>query len=229
MTPTLTIDQKLDVFYCIPNWLRDEQIKRNAARIKGRIAPQHEKRSDPIALVNFGPSLKQTWEKIRDFRYVMTCSGAHKFLIDRGIIPTHHIDVDPRPHKVHLIGKPDERVEYLIASTCHPDLLSHLDGFNVKLWHIFDTSLDGLRLLPPGEWALTGGCSVGVRTLTMARFLGFTDLHVFGMDGSFEEESHAATIRTSLRHTRSWSSAGSHTRRRRRCSRRLETRGTSST
>jgi hypothetical protein len=57
MTPTLTIDQKLDVFYCIPNWLRDEQIKRNIARIKGRIAPQYEKSADPIALVNFGPSL----------------------------------------------------------------------------------------------------------------------------------------------------------------------------
>jgi 2-polyprenyl-3-methyl-5-hydroxy-6-metoxy-1,4-benzoquinol methylase/uncharacterized Rossmann fold enzyme len=193
MKQTLTVDEKLQVTYCIPNWLRDEQIKLNNAAVKARIAPNYEKRSEPIALVNFGPSLKQTWEQIKGFKYVMTCSGAHRFLVERGIIPTHHIDVDPRPHKVKLLGQPQKETEYLIASTCHPDLFKHLEGFNVKLWHIFDTSEDGLRLLPPGEWALTGGCSVGVRTLTMARFLGFTDLHVFGMDGCLAEEaSHAS-------------------------------------
>jgi predicted O-methyltransferase YrrM/uncharacterized Rossmann fold enzyme len=179
----LKIEDKIKVTYCIPTWLRDEQIKLNTARVKGRIAPHYEKRNKSIALVNFGPSLNDTWEQIKNFEYIMTCSGAHNFLVERGIIPTHHIDVDPRPHKVKLIGTPQKGTEYLIASTCHPTLFEHLKDFDVKLWHIFDTSEDGLRLLPAGEWAITGGCSVGVRTLTLARFLGFTDLHIFGMDG----------------------------------------------
>lgn len=189
----ISLDEKLNIQYCIPNWLRDEQIKVNTAKVKGRIAPNYELRSEPIALVNFGPSLNDTWEKIREFKFVMTCSGAHKFLVDRGIIPTHHIDVDPRPHKIQLLGTPQPGTEYLIASTCHPQLFDLLAGFNLKLWHIFDNDENGIRLLPHGEWAITGGCSVGVRTLTLARFIGFTNLHVFGMDGSMGPSGmHAA-------------------------------------
>jgi hypothetical protein len=49
-------------------------------------------------------------------------------------------------------------------------------------------------MLPPNEWAITGGCSVGVRMLTISRFMGFTDLHVFGMDGCEDDRygKHAA-------------------------------------
>jgi hypothetical protein len=192
---TLSLDEKLNVQYCVATWVRDEQIKVNTAKVKGRIQPQYELRSEPIALVNFGPSLNDTWEKIRNFKFVMTCSGAHKFCVERGIIPTFHLDVDPREHKVGLIGTPQKGTEYLIASTCSPKLFDLLTqaGCDVKLWHIFDTNEDGMRLLPHGEWAIVGGCSVGVRTLTLARFLGFTDLHVFGMDGCLRDGStHAA-------------------------------------
>lgn len=169
--------------YCIPLWLRDEQIRANTARVKGRIQPG-ERRDDAIAIVCYGPSLASTWEQIRGFRYVMTCSGAHRFLVERGIIPTHHVEVDPRAHKVELIGPPQAGTEYLIASTCSAAVLDHLEGFDVKLWHVFDNSADGTRLLPAGEYAITGGCDVGLRSLTIAGFLGFRDLHVFGMDHS---------------------------------------------
>jgi hypothetical protein len=182
MPKTLEFDEKQTTSYCVEMWVRDEQIKLSSARIKGRIQAG-PLRDEPIACVSFGPSLNQTWEQIKDFRYVMTCSGAHKFLVDRGITPTFHVEVDPRPHKVALIGQPCAETEYLMASACHPAVFDHLEGFNVKLWHIFDQSAEALRMLPAGEWAITGGSSVGLRTLTLARFLGFTNLHVFGMDG----------------------------------------------
>lgn len=190
----LTLEEKLNVNYCIPTWLRDEQIKVNCKTIKGRIEAQYELRDDPIAVVNFGPSLNDTWEEIKKFKYIITCSGAHKFLLERGVVPTYHIDVDPRAHKVKLLGQPHKDVEYLIASTCHPEMFEQLKGFNVKLWHIFDASEDGSRLLPPGEWAITGGCSAGLRCMSIARFLGFTNLHIFGMDGCESDKfgKHAA-------------------------------------
>ena len=144
-------------------------------------------------MVCYGPSLAETWEKVKDFKYVITGSGSHKFLTDHGIIPTWHVDVDPRPHKITLMGEPCKDTTYLIASTCHPLLFEHLTGFNVVLWHIFDGEAEGMRLLPPGEWAFTGGCSVGLRSMALARVLGFTDLHVFGMDGcSGKTGKHAA-------------------------------------
>jgi uncharacterized Rossmann fold enzyme len=185
--------QKQEVRYAVPLWLRDEQVKRNLATVQGRIQPVSERRTDSIAVVGFGPSLQETWEQVRAFRYVMSCSGSHRFLIDRGIVPSWHVEVDPRDHKIGLLGAPHSDVEYLIASTCHPNYVHHLNGFNVKLWHVFDATEDGIRLLPPGEWAVTGGCDVGLRAMTLAAFLGFRDLHVFGLDGCARGEvRHAA-------------------------------------
>lgn len=195
---TKTLPEKLDptvaqqVVYCIPLWLRDEQIKLATARVIGRIAPHYDRRSEPIAVVGYGPSLEDTWEQVKGFPYIISCSGAHRFLIDRGIIPTWHVEVDPRAHKVQLIGDPHPAVEYLIASACHPAVFDHLEGSKVSLWHVFDNKDEGLRTLPPGEWAITGGCDAGLRAITIAGFLGFRDLHVFGLDGSGRKASHAA-------------------------------------
>lgn len=184
MIKHVDITKKQQVTYCIPLWLRDLQIKLAIERVKGRLEPNYDLKDEPIAVVSYGPSLNDTWQEIADFKYIITCSGAHKFLIERGIIPTYHADVDPRPHKAQLIGTPHKDVQYLIASTCHPAVFDLLEGYNVKLWHVFDTSEDALRTLPRGEWAVMGGCSVGLRTMTLARFLGFTNQHVFGMDGN---------------------------------------------
>ena len=180
----LTATEPQKVSYAIPLWLRDEQIKLATARVKARITPPGKLIDEPCAIVCFGPSLNDTWEEVRKFKHIFTCSGSHKFLVERGVIPTWHVEVDPRPHKVELIGQPNPSVEYLIASTCHPKVFDHLEGMKVTLWHVFDGEADALRTLPPGEWALTGGCSVGLRVMTIARFLGFTKQHVFGMDGS---------------------------------------------
>lgn len=190
--PALDLENPPEVAYAVPLWLRDEQIKLAIQRVPGRIQPG-ERRDDPIAVVGFGPSLNDTWEKIKEFPYVVTCSGAHRFLIDRGIVPRWHVEVDPRPHKVELLGEPHPDVEYLVASACSPKYFDHLEGFNVKLWHVFDATGEGLRSLPTGEWAITGGCDVGLRAMTLAAFLGFRDLHIFGLDGCARgEDRHAA-------------------------------------
>src|SRR6266481_2167623 len=178
---TLDPSQPQKVQYAIPTWLRDEQIKVNIKTIKERIEPYYEPRNEAIAIVCFGPSLNDTWEKIKDFKYVMSCSGAHKFLIEKGIVPTWHVEVDPRQHKITLMGKPHKDVEYLIASTCHPKLLEHLKEFNVKLWHVFDPKDE--VILPKGEWMLTGGCGVGVRCVTLSRFLGVKESMECPYDG----------------------------------------------
>ena len=189
----IDINEKTGVRYCIEMWQRDHQIALAIERCKKRIAPCYDLRPEPIALVAFGPSLADTWEKIKDFKYVMTCSGAHRMLIDRGIIPQWHVAVDPLPGNTpKLIGEPHPDVEYLIASTCHQDVHDHLENFNMKLWHVFANEDDALRTLPNGEWALTGGCSVGLRMMTIARFFGFREHHIFGMDGGMKiEKSHA--------------------------------------
>lgn len=183
----LDFNTKHPVSYCVENWVRDEQIRLAIKRVQGRIQASTSLCSEPIALVSYGPSLAQTWERLREFKYIITCSGAHRFILEKGIIPIKgqwwHVEVDPRPHKAKLIGPPHLDVEYLIASACHPAVFDLLEGFNVKLWHIFANDAEAMRTLPHEEWAITGGCSVGLRTMTIARFMGFTNLHIFGMDG----------------------------------------------
>jgi uncharacterized Rossmann fold enzyme/2-polyprenyl-3-methyl-5-hydroxy-6-metoxy-1,4-benzoquinol methylase len=184
--------KKQGVTYCIPTWLRDEQVKLNTANVKGRIQPR-DRTEEPVAVVCFGPSLNQTWEEVKNFKNVISCSGSHKYLVEKGIIPNWHVEVDPRPHKIQLIGQPQKETEYLIASACHPDVFKHLQDYNVKLWHVFDPSEDGARLLPRGEWAITGGCDVGLRAMVIASFLGFRSIHVFGMDHSAGTEDNPLT------------------------------------
>lgn len=198
MTKHIDISEKINVEYCIPAWLRDEQIKINVAKVSGRVKPPDNAITEPIACVNFGTSLKETYREILRYRNLITCSGAIKFLWDKGLRPSkfdhwYHLDVDPREHKIKLLGKPHKGIEYLPASACHPRYFDYLKGCDVKLWHIFANSEEALRILPQGEWALTGGSSVGLRTLTMARFLGYRNLKIFGMDGNISDEgTHAA-------------------------------------
>lgn len=178
--------------YCIDDDQRDRQIAYSTANIAGRIEPGPDRGDDDtIAIVCFGPSLKDEWEKVKDYKYVMTCSGAHKFLIDRGIIPNWHVDVDPRPHKIKLLGKPHPDVEYLLASAVNPNYVDLVKGYNVKLWHGFaGSTLNSLpEVFPRDEWVFTGGCTVGLRTLLLARFLGFKKMGLFGMDCSFPDDN----------------------------------------
>lgn len=180
----LKATEKQKTSYCIPLFVRDINIEKAIARKLPRIKPHKgDLRPDPVAVVCFGPSLADTWEQIKDFKYVISCSGSHKFLVDHGIIPTWHVEVDPRKHKVQLIGQPQKETEYLIASTCCPEVFDHLKDYNVRLWHVFDNDAEAIRVLPQGEWAILGGCDVGLRAMALARFLGFADLHIFGKDG----------------------------------------------
>jgi FkbM family methyltransferase len=185
MKPAKTLDANAPqkTSYCVPSLIRDQNIRANCQLVKDRVEPG-EPRTDKIALVGYGPSLNQTWEQLKDFDYIITCSGAHKFLLEKGITPTFHLDVDPRSHKKELIGTPNKETEYLMASAVHPDVIKHLldHGSKVKLWHIFAQDGESEQVLPRGEWSITGGCDAGMRCATVARFMGFTDMHIFGMD-----------------------------------------------
>jgi FkbM family methyltransferase len=173
--------------YCVDNEHRLNNIQYSINAVSERIQPDIISNTEKVAVVCFGPSLNETWKKLKDFKYIITCSGAHKFLIERGIVPTWHVEVDPREHKVDLLGDPHPNVEYLFATTVHPKLIDATKGYNVKLWHVFpDTPLQKLpNHIPRGEWVFLGGSTVGLRSLAIAKFLGFKEIHIFGMDCSY--------------------------------------------
>lgn len=159
-----------------------ENSRRVSGRFKQHKGPFHE---EPVAIIGYGQSLLETWEQIRDFKVIFTCSGSHKFLLDRGIVPTYQVDSDPRAHKVELLGTPHSDVTYLVASICHPtyfDLLERHHIPKVLLWHLLFFDKEAYAFLPKGEWLWTGGNTVGPRAMKMARLLGYVNQHLFGFD-----------------------------------------------
>lgn len=151
-----------------------------------------------VSIVCFGPSLADTWRQIKPLdQSIITVSGAHDFLVDRNVIPTWHVEIDPRPHKPQMLRNPREETRYLMASVCHPDFWEILNGYDVQLWHLINgddyATVDWVREHhPEGLNAMIGGGStVGQRAMNVAAALGFRRFDIFGMDCSFTEKRHA--------------------------------------
>lgn len=183
-------DIKVETKYCISSDLRMQQIHAAIARGLPTIEPGSQK-DEPIALACFGPSLKDTLDELRTFPKIISMSGSHDVLIQNDIIPTWHAECDPRSHKANFLRHPHKDVEYLISSCCHADVFDAVAEYNTKIWHLYgNEEMPELPYIyPQNHWVLTGGSNVGLRTMVLARFLGYHNIHVFGMDCSFESEA----------------------------------------
>lgn len=190
----------------VSDTIRYENAERNCGVVKGRVLgndleARHEGR---ICIVGYGPSLHQTWQYLQVERRafgakIASTSGAHDFLISRGIIPDYHIDIDPREHKAHFTRNPHADVKYWIASCCHPKLIDNLveHQSQVALWHVFNSDTDhkiSEKTGPdPDSLLVCGGSGVGARAIHLFYALGYRSFSLYGMDSSFDAkgEQHA--------------------------------------
>jgi hypothetical protein len=143
----------------------------------------------------YGPSLADTWRELRS--PIISVSGAHDYLVERGIVPDFHVDCGPRPHKPEMLRKPQKATTYLMASVCHPMFWKALQGRSVRLWHLING--DDLETVawvaenhPVGMKSMIGGgSSVGMRAMNVAAALGYRKFDIHGMDCSFTKNRHA--------------------------------------
>jgi hypothetical protein len=146
----------------------------------------------------YGPSLIETIDLLkreseRPDVDVISVSGAHDFLLSHGIVPRYHIECDPRPHKADNIEKFRPDVTYMIASVVHEAYFTKLvaDGAAVKLWHV-STGEHALRIINElkenPKHVVSGGGSVGLRSIPLLYAMGYRDMSVFAMDCSFKSE-----------------------------------------
>lgn len=144
-----------------------------------------------VAVVGFGPTLLDTWPLIEKGRFdaVWTVSKAHDFLVERGIIPTHHTDVDYREHKAHYnrLWGPDTR--YVMATQVHPTYLNQLAWHHVSLFHVVQPNGGSYD---PRYYKCPVAFDAGLQAARLAYELGHRDQEWFGMDASIEaEKTHA--------------------------------------
>lgn len=172
---------------------RFEQVKLSVARISKRIVPvpAHGKRA---ILACYGPSLKANIKTLKQEASeidsaIVSVSGAHDFLLEHGLKPHMHVECDPRPHKVKNLTRPQDDVAYYIASVCNQNLFDCLEGRDVRLWHVHDASHQERLIGELGEHpqtSMSGGGSVGLRSIPLLYSLGYRDFSVYGMDCSFD-------------------------------------------
>lgn len=164
-------------------------IKSNLAKTPNRLVVGEvtEKR---VAIVGYAPSLKKTWELLKDYNgTIISTSGAHDYLIDRGIVPNYHVDCDPRIHKARFTEHSRADIQYLIASSANAKIVDQLLDRNLKLWNMEirpEASLD------PAEREVQTYGDVGQMAVMIAKILGFRKIDLFGMDYSFSKDEHHA-------------------------------------
>ena len=143
-------------------------------------------KDEPISVVGFGPSLKHTWQLVT--HPVITVSGAHDFLIGKGIVPDYHAECDGRDHKVKHLLKPHPCTRYLMATICNPKMWKQLKGCKVTTWHNAngDHVVKWIGENDPDTILVAGGSVVGLSAIHIAGILGFRRFRLFGFDCNFE-------------------------------------------
>ena len=154
-----------------------------------------------IALVGGGPSIKDTVSELMDFPTIIACGSVHDWLMANcPRVPTYCAVCDPDPVMANYLRAPDHGTEYLISSHCNATVFDALKGYDVAMWHCWPVGAgdqearDFLEKHTPKWAAVGGGCTVGLRALTLALMMGYTELHFFGFDscmGMSDDEHHA--------------------------------------
>lgn len=173
----------LAVPHVVRNWQMQQALSRGLRRLEPCAA-----RPGTLSIVGYGHSILQTWKELS--YPVMTLSGAHDFLVSRGIKPDFHADCDPRIHKAGFVKHPCRETLYLMASCCHPKTWENLEGQVVRIWHA-DNGPETREWLaehePQACVIFRPGPSIGTAALGLAKVLGFRRVRLFGYDSCFVE------------------------------------------
>ncbi len=200
-----------------------ETIIENVRSNLRRHVPQlnvHAPTDRPVALVAGGWSLNETFHELRDLYFagvpMVALNGAGNWLMERNIRPAMQVVIDARPDNMAFIEEPIPQCKYFLASQCDPMLFNICKDRETYIFHILSLGKDGDAdedsLVPPAEgpdddveramirdyyrdrWChVPGGGTIGMRSISLARILGYQLMHVFGLDSclSPDGENHA--------------------------------------
>ena len=146
-------------------------------------------KSGRVAIVGSGPSLHDTWEKLKNFPGdILACNASCQFLLGRGIVPTYMFCFDADPLMLEFIT-PHPEITYLIASRCPPKAFDLLEGCRIVCWHAAGDErireiLETSRRMEP---MVVGGSAAVTRAMIVGISMGYTDIHIWGGDSSFKE------------------------------------------
>ena len=142
-----------------------------------------------VSLCGSAPSLMQNLHRLRGD--VMACNAAIPAMHKAGVALHYAMIWDATPEMVrYCIDIPG--CEWMIASRCHPSVIDKLLalGQRVTLWHT-GTTEDAMKVVyGPGRLWVLGGPTIATRGPFLLGAMGYRNLHLFGADSSFADETH---------------------------------------
>ncbi len=167
----------------------ERNVSRGTPRFVDHVDPK-KKRSRPLAIVAGGMSVLKTLERARTFNDIMVCGSAHDYVLSQGLAPRWSVLADARQDCITMLQR---SITYLVASNCAPELFDALEGFDVQMWHARTDVAGGDQaaeaIVRRGEPQVAWGCTCALAAIYLGRLLGFTDLHLFGVDSCYESET----------------------------------------
>lgn len=145
--------------------------------------------SGAVSVVGSGPSLKKNWQKLRDSDTdIIACNAAFQFLLEKGITAKYMFCFDADPLMLEFIT-PVQGVTYLIGSRCPPKTFEMLEGCRVVVWHANgDRDIESiLQKHGKMEPMISGGTAAITRCMMLAQPLGYSTIHLWGCDSSFDD------------------------------------------
>ncbi len=171
-----------------------------ASKLPIRHLVQLEPHDGHAIIVGGGPSAPEFIDEIKalwknPLSTIFSVNAAHQWLIDQGLRPDIHVisEEDVDTVTTALGGQPHKETVYYVCSQLSPDIFQELDGHGQVLWHAA-TPLEGYQDAIvsnfPGEFMVGGGHATFFKVLTIAHILGYRNFDLFGVDSSFEDNSH---------------------------------------
>lgn len=146
----------------------------------------------PVALVAGGWSLDETFDELRDLYFdgvpLVALNGAGNWLMERNIRPAMQVVMDAREDNRVFVETPIPHCRYFLASQCHPSLFEACKDRETFIFHIRSCGEESreeeiLNEYYNENWRhIPGGGTVGVRSISIMRILGYQLIHVFGLD-----------------------------------------------
>lgn len=162
----------------------EDDCERNLKNALARNLPFCEEmpeRTDKLAVVAAGPSVPDYLDEIRKYDHVWAINGAYGYLIGLGIVPEGFVGCDPLPSLAGYFNKAHRDTTFYLSGLCDPAVFDVLESYDVRLWFPVQDAVPHLKKLP----TVGGGTTAVTRAPFLAKFLGFRDVTLYGVDSSF--------------------------------------------
>lgn len=176
-----------------------EQVNYNIRLGLRQIKP-HQINPNLAILVCGGPSLETTKEELVKAYWeggkIIAVNGAYEWCIRNNLKPSAAVLLDARETSARFLEPDVFGCRYLISSQCHPRAFEICRDRDVFIWHACSLGDQELEILNDYYFEkvhpITIGTTVGVRSISLLRMLGFARIMIFGLDSCWlDDKNHA--------------------------------------